>query len=165
MNENVATVAARSGNATALVIGDVASLACRLVAGVVFVYASLDKLAHPEAFAQAIANYRMVPMALLHPFAWFLPVLEIVTGVALIVGFWRRGSALLIAGMMAMFTVALAVAMARGLDISCGCFDTAGGHAVGMDLLIRDVLLLAAALVPLLVARDRWSIDHWRGRF
>ena len=49
-------------------------LICRLVVGVVFIYASLDKLAHPQAFAEAISHYRIVPYPLLHLSAHLLPV-------------------------------------------------------------------------------------------
>jgi uncharacterized membrane protein YphA (DoxX/SURF4 family) len=162
MSDQDLTLAGR-GDGTALVIGDVVSLACRWAVGVVFIWASIDKILHPDAFAQAIANYRMTPMALLHPFAWLLPLVEAVAGMALIVGWQRRGAALLCTAMTVMFIIAIAVALARGLDISCGCFDTEGGHGVGVDLLIRDVFLLAGAVIPLLVPRDRWSLDHWRG--
>lgn len=143
---------------------DLLTLACSLGVGVVYLYASLDKIQHPAAFAQAIANYRMVPLPLLHTFAWLLPIAEAVVGVALIVGWQRRGAALLASLMTVMFIIAIATALIRGLDISCGCFDTAAGSSVGMDLLLRDVVLLAAALVPLLVARDRWSLDAWLAR-
>jgi uncharacterized membrane protein YphA (DoxX/SURF4 family) len=137
----------------------VVHLACRWLVGAVLVYASIDKLVHPDAFAQSIANYRMVPMPLLHGFAWLLPVVEAVVGAALIVGWQRRGAALLAAMMMVMFIIAIAWALARGLDISCGCFDTEGGHGVGRDLLVRDVVLLVVALVPLLGQGDRWALD------
>nr|MEE4266780.1 MauE/DoxX family redox-associated membrane protein [Candidatus Krumholzibacteria bacterium] len=83
-------------------------LFCRLVVGGTFIYASLDKLAHPEAFAQAIHNYRMVPYSLLHVMAHLLPVLEIIVGVLLVVGFWQRGAALLTAGMNVVFIAAIA---------------------------------------------------------
>ncbi len=138
---------------------DLVTLACSLAAGAVFLYASIDKIHHPGAFAQAIANYRMVPMPLLHAFAWLLPMAEAIVGLALIVGWQRRGAALLAAAMTVMFIIAIATALARGLDISCGCFETAEGGRIGLDLLIRDVLLLAAALVPLLIASDRWTLD------
>lgn len=138
------------------------SLACRLAVGAVFLYASLDKLAHPVAFAQNIANYRLLPIPLLHPSAWFLPVIEAVTAVALILGWQRRGAALVAAAMTAVFIVAIAVALLRGLDISCGCFNTSEGHTVGIDLLLRDVVLLAASLVPLVVRSDRLTLDVWR---
>jgi putative oxidoreductase len=143
---------------------DILTVACSLGAGVVYLYASLDKIQHPAAFAQAIANYRMVPLPLLHTFAWLLPIAEAVVGAALIVGWQRRGAALLASLMTVMFIIAIATALIRGLDISCGCFDTAAGSSVGMDLLLRDIVLLAACLVPLMVARDRWSLDAWFAR-
>ncbi len=137
---------------------DLLVLACRLAVGVTLLWASLDKVAHPAAFAESIHHYRLTPMALLHPFALLLPMVELVVGAALILGVARRGAALIAAFLMAVFIAAIASALVRGLDISCGCFDTAGGHKVGLDLLWRDVLLLAAAVVPLLAARDPLSL-------
>lgn len=125
-------------------------LLCRLILGGVFIFASLDKLQYPEAFAQAIHNYRMVPYSLLHGMAYFLPVLEFITGSALILGIWRRGAALLTGLMTLVFMVAISVALYRGLDISCGCFNTDGGHGVGLSLLLRDLGLLVLCLPPLL---------------
>lgn len=138
------------------------SLLCRLVVGGVFVWASLDKLAHPEAFARAIHNYRLVPYALLHPLALLMPAAELVAGLALVVGWWRRGAALLCALMLAVFLAAISSALVRGLDISCGCFHTDGGHAVGVSLLWRDALLLLACLPPLLAARGGPGLDRDR---
>ncbi len=143
---------------------DILVLCCRWFVGLVFLYASLDKLQHPGAFAQAIANYRLVPMPLLHPFAVYLPVVEALTGLALLAGWQRRGAALLCSLMTLVFIIAISSALARGLDISCGCFHTEGGHGVGQDLLFRDVGLLAVALVPLVARSDRWSLDHWLAR-
>ena len=128
-------------------------LLCRLAVGGIFVYASLDKLADPSGFAQAIYHYRMVPLPLLHPFALLLPMLELLLGAALILGVARRGAALLAALLSVVFMVAIATALSRGLDISCGCFHTDGGHAVGLSLLIRDVLLLVACLPALWLER------------
>ncbi|MHB8077944.1 MAG: MauE/DoxX family redox-associated membrane protein [Candidatus Krumholzibacteriia bacterium] len=140
-------------------------LACRLGAGATFLYASLDKIADPAGFARAVFHYRLLPLALLHPFALLLPWLEAVIGVALLAGLLRRGAALLAAGLTVVFLGAIAAALARGLDISCGCFHTAGGHAVGVGLLWRDLLLLAACLAPLgLGGRDRWTVDALRAR-
>ncbi len=136
-------------------------LLARLAAGATFVYASLDKLADPAGFAQAAYNYRLLPAPLLHPFALLLPAVEAVVGLALLVGLARRGAALLASGMTVMFIAAIGAALVRGLDISCGCFHTRGGHDVGTSLLWRDLLLLAACLLPLLLAhRDRFSLDR-----
>jgi uncharacterized membrane protein YphA (DoxX/SURF4 family) len=137
---------------------DLLVLVCRLVVGATLIWASLDKIAHPAAFAVSIHHYRLAPIALLHPFAMLLPVVEFVTGIALVLGVARRGAALIAAFLMVVFIVAIASALARNLDISCGCFNTTGGHKVGLDLLWRDLLLLAAAAVPLLAARDPFSL-------
>jgi len=139
-------------------------LVCRLAVGGIFIYASLDKLAHPAAFAQAIHHYRLVPDVLLHAWTHLLPVLEFVTGTALVLGLWRRGAALVAAGLTVLFMVAIAAALARGLDISCGCFHTDGGHGVGLDLLLRDAVLLLLTLPPLLAAHGGPGLDVLRRR-
>ncbi len=126
-------------------------LLCRLIVGGVFIYASLDKLTHPQAFATVIHNYHLVPYALLHPVALLLPMVEFVLGSALVVGVGRRGAALLAALLTLVFMGGIASALSRGLDISCGCFNTAGGHAVGLSLLWRDLGLLLLCLPPLLL--------------
>ena len=119
----------------------------RLILGGVFIYASIHKIAHPADFARSIANYHMTPYVLLHPMALFLPWLEMVCGLALVSGFRMRGAAWILAVMLVVFIVAIASAMAQGLDISCGCFDTGNGHKVGFSLIMQDSALLLATLI------------------
>ena len=128
-------------------------LLLRFVVGGTFVYASLDKIADPAGFAQAIFRYRMVDAVWLHPMALTLPWLELVTGLALILGRARRGAALLILLMLAVFMAAIVSTLARNLDITCGCFHTEGGHAVGMSLLVRDALLAVGSIMLLMGRR------------
>jgi uncharacterized membrane protein YphA (DoxX/SURF4 family) len=136
-------------------------LACRLVVGGVFIYASLDKLGHPRAFAEAISHYRLVPYSLLHLCAHLLPVVEFVLGSALVLGIGRRGAALLAGVLTVVFMAAISSALIRNLDISCGCFNTDGGHAVGLDLLWRDAILLLLCLPPLLARDPGFSIERF----
>jgi len=140
---------------------DLFVLACRLVVGGIFIYASLDKLTHPQAFAEVIHHYRLLPYPLLHPSAHLLPVLEFVTGSALVLGLGRRGAALLAGILTAVFMVAITSALIRNLDISCGCFNTDGGHAVGLDLLWRDGILLLLCLPPLLARGPGFGLDRF----
>ncbi|MBU0742891.1 DoxX family membrane protein [bacterium] len=140
-----------------LILPDYLELLLRFLIGGTFVYASLDKILDPAAFAQAVSHYRILGADVLHPLALYLPWLELVAGLAMIMGFARRGAALLIALMTAMFMAAILAALARDLDISCGCFHTKGGHAVGLSLLLRDLALLAAAVILLLNRGTRRS--------
>lgn len=138
------------------------SLLCRVGVGGVFIYAAIDKLLHPGAFATAISHYRLVPYALLHGSAMLLPMVEVVAGLALVIGWKRRGAALICAMLLVVFMAAITSALSRGLDISCGCFHTDGGHAVGVELLWRDALLLLTCLPPLLARRGVWGLDRDR---
>jgi uncharacterized membrane protein YphA (DoxX/SURF4 family) len=142
----------------------IVALLCRLATGVIFVYASLDKLAHPGAFAEMVHNYRLVPLALLNSFALLLPAVEVTVGIALLVGILRRGAALLATLMMLAFTVAVVAALIRGLDISCGCFSTENGHTIETGLLIRDLLMLAMAAIPLVSPHPGWGLGDLLGR-
>lgn len=121
-------------------------LLIRIFVGGTFVYASVDKIIHPDAFAQSIYYYRIVPIELLHPFALLLAPLELVTGLALLFGKFRKGASLLITLMLLVFMVAIISALYRDLNISCGCFNTDGGHAIGLQILFRDLVLLAGSI-------------------
>ena len=136
-------------------------LGCRLVVGGIFIYASLDKLGHPQAFAEAINHYRIVPYPLLHLCAHLLPVVEMVVGSALVLGIGRRGAALLAGLMTVVFMAGITSALIRNLDISCGCFNTDGGHAVGFDLLWRDGILLLLCLPPLLARDSGFGLERF----
>jgi uncharacterized membrane protein YphA (DoxX/SURF4 family) len=121
--------------------------AIRLILGFVFIYASLDKIANPGAFAENIYNYRMLPHWAINLMAIVMPWLELICGVLIIVGVYLRGSAFMIGVMLGVFIIAISAALARGLDISCGCFSVEGGHGVAVDLLVRDILMFAGAAV------------------
>ncbi len=114
----------------------------RLFVGGVFIYASIDKIAHPGQFAHAIENYRILPWFLINIFAIILPWIELVSGVLLIAGVWLNGSAITISALLLIFIIAITAGLLRGLDISCGCFNTTGGQKIGLSLIIKDVVLL-----------------------
>ena len=132
--------------------------------GALFVYASLDKIAHPRDFARIVYHYRLVgPSATLGVVpanlgAMALPWVEVLAGTLLVAGVWRRESALLVFVLLAAFIGAVGVALARGIDIeNCGCFTVSGaGRRAGSLLLLGDAGLLAvAALLAFVRPRSR----------
>jgi putative oxidoreductase len=129
-------------------------LTARLVVGAIFIYAAAGKIGDPAGFARAVYNYRLLPLPLLHPFALLLPWVELLTGLALILGRLSHGAVVLCLGMTMMFTIAVGFALVRNLDISCGCFHTNGGASVGLSLLLRDLALLAVCILLLLWRRS-----------
>jgi uncharacterized membrane protein YphA (DoxX/SURF4 family) len=106
----------------------VVTVLLRVLLGVVLMYASIEKLADPDAFAASIRNYRIVSAVPALVLATILPWIELLCGLAFLFGLWVRGTALLTFGMLVVFTGAVVSALVRGLDISCGCF-TQGSSA------------------------------------
>jgi len=117
----------------------------RLVVGGVFVFAAVLKILDPAMFATDIANYRLLPRALVHPVAILLPWVELGAGLMLVLGVWRRASALVISILCFVFLIAIGQALARGLDVHCGCFGTVSAGPIGWRNLLIDLALLLMA--------------------
>ena len=116
-------------------------LICRIVLGGIFIFASLDKIAHPAEFAKAIGNYHVLPFGLENLLALTLPSVELLAGVALITGVMVDGAAIMVILMNIVFIFAISQALARGISIECGCFSvtTEGGDNIGLQTIIRDI--------------------------
>ena len=121
-------------------------LVLRLVLGGVFLAAALPKLADPTGFAVNVDNYRILPELGVRLTALLLPPLELAIGLCLVFGVFDAGASLLAFALMLAFDGAVAAALFRGLDISCGCFDTDGGARVGLRKLLENVALTLVAL-------------------
>jgi len=142
----------------------VIEFAARIVVGLVFLLYGIDKIAHPDDFAQAIENYRLLPEVLVNPVAVILPWIELVCGLLLLAGQWVRSAALVSAFLLGVFVVAVSITLARGLDINCGCLNAEAGRKVGLKLLMEDVLLIGAAVFLILKAGDRIGWRALAGR-
>lgn len=132
---------------TKFTMGTALFTAGRILLGGVFIWASWDKIIDPAAFAQAIANYQIVPSTIGNPVALILPWVELACGTCLILNRWTRGSALVTAALMAVFMSALGYNIYRGIDVNCGCFtldETAPGSM--WLYLVRDAVFLAMAV-------------------
>lgn len=119
----------------------------RIVLGIVFVYASYDKILNPAAFAKIIYNYQILPDELINLSAIFLPWLELTIGSLLIIGVWLPGTVFISNILLIIFFSALVYNKARGLDISCGCFSTSESVAPESTLyLLRDFSFVVIAV-------------------
>jgi len=125
----------------------------RLVLGGLFVYAGVVKVLDPLDFAQNIRNYRLVGQSLSFIAAVVLPWLEILAGVALAAGIWKRASALIISGLLVFFILLTLVTIARGLDVECGCFGALSRRS-GFGVVLEDLGMLFMGLC-LLFAPER----------
>ena len=130
-------------------------LLARLFLGALFIIASLDKIADVNAFASSILNYKIIGESQALLVATILPWLELFCGLGLIIGIFPKTSAFFITAMLVTFTVLVASAMLRGLDISCGCFtqDPTAGK-IGWQKIFENCGMIVLGLF-LIFAHDR----------
>jgi uncharacterized membrane protein YphA (DoxX/SURF4 family) len=124
-------------------VKDLALAACRVIVGGLFLYAASTKVPDMAKFAEEVANYRLLPGALVPVTAAAVVGIEIVAGLALVAGVHARAAAVAISGLLVVFTAGIAQALLRGIDLTCGCFG--GEEAASWWTVVRDLAMLAPA--------------------
>ena len=125
----------------------------RMILGVVFIYASYDKILNPAGFSDNIHNFHVTPAAVENLAALIIPWLELIVGVFLIFGVFLEGSTSITIGLLTFFIFILSQAVFRGIDVHCGCFKSEA--AVGITNLrvelikhiVEDIIFLTMAFV------------------
>jgi uncharacterized membrane protein YphA (DoxX/SURF4 family) len=131
------------------------TFAISLVLGCTFVYSSYHKIIDPPDFAKIVYNYKLVPGELINLVAIYMPWFELVAGLAVITGIGRRGGALGLGLICAVFIAALSYNLYHEHPTICGCFSTYAENKTLTDAekfakmwqeLFIDVGLLLASL-------------------
>lgn len=117
---------------------------CLLLAAILAAGGSA-KLAQPLAFAGVVANYRLLPLALVTPFAFLLPPVELATALGLLLPA-ARPAAVAAAGLLLLFAGAMAINLMRGRrDIDCGCHGGLVRSRIAWPLVGRNLVLAAGS--------------------
>jgi uncharacterized membrane protein YphA (DoxX/SURF4 family) len=136
-------------------VRDALHWAVRLGLAGLFLWTGSQKLVEPGAFAASIANYRVLPEALVGAAAVGLPVLELVVGVALLAPAYAQGAAVIVAALLAVFAVAMAQSKLRGIDLDCGCFGAGNESQVSW---LKVTVNLCLAMLAVWTSRARLSL-------
>ena len=115
--------------------------------GGLFIYAGWLKVWDPATFARDISNFHLVPWTAGVAMAFYLPWLEIISGAALFLGWFRSGATAILTALTALFIAATVAARLRGIDVKCGCFGSATKDLTFGPHLALDLAILAALLV------------------
>jgi putative oxidoreductase len=139
------------------------ALPARLYLAAVFLLACVHKIAEPHSFALDVATYQILPLWSVNAVALWLPWVELAAALSLVLGFRARAGAWLVALMMAVFLVAIGSALARGLDLSCGCFASQGvaEDPISWKTVVRDAAWLLLALYVLFFDESPLGLDRW----
>ncbi len=143
--------------------GATVAVVARLGLGVVWAWAAIAKLGDPDAAVRAVRAYEILPEALVKPFAWGLPFVELALAALLVLGIGTRIAGWISAVILVVFMAGIVSVWTRGIQIDCGCFG--GGGAADVDgwtyatELLRDGFFLVLALVVALGPRSPYCLD------
>lgn len=150
-----------NNNLKALMYNTWIELLIRWLFGITFMYASYHKIVEPDQFAKIIYGYYLFPEFTINLIAIILPYLELLSGLALILGIYPRSALLILESMLFSFIVALSINFIRGHNFDCGCFsfsEPGYGYSV-LTLIVRDVIYFILGLHPLFFTKHRkWCI-------
>ena len=134
-------------------------LAARWILGLTFIYASFHKIVFPADFAKIVYGYDLFPEISINLIAIVIPFLELVIGLALIIGIYPRSAAIIISGLLLVFIAASAINLIRGHEFNCGCFSAGqSGYASSPSLTIaRNIFYLALGVQIFLFKGNRRS--------
>jgi len=132
----------------------------RTVLAFAFIYAAILKIAYPNEFSQMIANYKLLPDSFINILAIILPWIEISAGLLLLFGVAVKENSVIISGMLIVFIIAIAISLARGLNIDCGCFGTANGNKLGLIKLLQNIGLLVIGIILIIFNSTFLSMDE-----
>ena len=119
-------------------------LITRILLGLIFIIASIDKIIDPAGFARDISNYHFVPFGFENTVAIILPWLELFIGLGLIFGIMVDGASVISGILLILFIILIFQATIRGFNIDCGC-GLKEGEIVGWRKIFEDLIFLLGA--------------------
>ena len=149
----------------ALALDPVVLVAAQALLAVVFGLSAAGKLRAWDAFVGIVENYRILPHIVVRPVARTLPLAELAVAVGVLFAGTRRYAAIAAIVLLAVFTIAITVNLARGRrHIDCGCFGfgPSSRQTLSWWLVARNgaLMVLAAILVPAVaLARAAHALD------
>ncbi len=133
-------------------------LICRIIVGLMFIVVGVGKIANPEEFAQEIANYQILPYLFVNITAIIVPWIELFAGILLLLGVQTKSSSIVIAVMTVVFTIAVIIAIAKGLNIECGCYSNIASQQVGLPKVLENIGLLILTFIIILSDNKKFSL-------
>lgn len=128
--------------------------------GLMFIIAAYHKLAEAAQFRVTLLEYQVMPETLVAPASRVIPIVELLLGGAWLIGYYSQGmTAIASALLLGVYALAIGINIARGrVHFDCGCGF--GGQSeneqyLSGGLILRNLLLIAAALVTLAPAGTR----------
>ena len=123
--------------------------------GLMFLLAAFHKLSEGAQFRITLLEYQLLPETMVAPISRVIPGIEILLGGAWLLGYYLQGvTAIASATLLGVYATAIGINIHRGrVHFDCGCGfagKTDNEQYLSGGLVVRNVILIAAALITLL---------------
>lgn len=134
-------------------------LVVRFVLSTVFLTSTVTKINSPSTLVESV---QQLSLGLFRPklsqaVARILPLVEFILAFALILDVWPKLIALLVLGLLILFTLSMGINLSRGNRFPCHCFGHKGSD-IGAGALSRNSILIAMSLLLVLVSP--WTVPE-----
>jgi len=135
-------------------------LVLRLIMGVVFILASIDKILSPSMFALILKEYKIIPDIFIPLVAITLPWVEFFIGVLMIANLFTQSCALVMIGLNLGYLTGIILNLIWGLVHECGCFTIFGfNEPIGGFSIVRDIVFILLCLPPLIYGTNEIKLE------
>lgn len=137
------------------------NLGLRIVVGGIFILSAVSKLLTHTKFVEIVREYDLLPDVLASTYGNTLPWVELIVGVYLLLGIFRRPSVMVVFLMSISFMVANISSLVEGEEHCGDCF----GDVITLtanQAVILDVFILLAALMLIFPskAKQMLTLEH-----
>ena len=142
------------------------SLLFRILLGLIFLFAGIAKISDPVRFIFTLRQFNLFSEAVIPFMALYLPWLEFILGLFLILGLLYRASAFLLACLNTMFAIAILTVVVRGMEIDCGCFGMFADvlkipDSADIKAVIRNVIFIGISIYIFIVKKTLFSLENY----
>ncbi len=128
----------------------------RATLGLIFIYASLHKIAYPDKFAEIVYGYGLLHQNIINFIAITVPFIELISGTLLLFNIKPKPAVTIINGLLIIFIVMISINFIRGYEFDCGCFSFSDSeHNSSLELLARDIIYLGIGIYIFLNLKKR----------
>lgn len=142
------------------------SFAFRIITGGIFLISGLAKISDPVRFILTLREFRLFPEIIIPLTAIYLPWLEFMLGLLVILGVLYRTASLMLACLNFIFMLAISSVIARGIEVDCGCFGLLADILKIPDMadikaVIRNLLFVGMGIYIFLAKKTIFALENY----
>lgn len=138
----------------------------RIIIGGIFLVSGLAKISDPVRLIFTLRDFKLFPEIIVPFTAIYLPWLEFILGLLIIVGLLYRTSSLMLACLNFIFMLAILSVIVRGIEVDCGCFGLLADmlkipDMADMKAVIRNMLFIGMSIYIFKTKGTLFSLENY----